>query len=227
MEKKYRDMCIVLIFSVCSVLVLSGLIITNYFMNGKLLAKVDCACTKCDVQDKGTDNTPVIEDKVDNSDQEDYDSRMRNMERNLRKLDKIVYSNDNITKVELKSEQLGGGDVKPIITAYKNDEIVWEYSFGVYNMGRQHSAFDLISVAKNELYLQYDGKFFVMNLDNGTVNELKFGDEDYHIYEVYIMFEDYKNIYVVGTQSGFSGYDSLVIINKADKTVRNIVDTMN
>lgn len=54
MEKKYRDMCIVLIFSVCSVLVLSGLIITNYFMNGKLLAKVDCACTKCDVKDNGT-----------------------------------------------------------------------------------------------------------------------------------------------------------------------------
>ena len=53
MEKKYRDMCIVLIFSVCSVLVLSGLIITNYFMNGRLLAKVDCACTKCVVKDNG------------------------------------------------------------------------------------------------------------------------------------------------------------------------------
>lgn len=53
-EKNYRNMCIVLIFSVCSVLVLSGLIITNYFMNGRLLAKVDCACTKCDVKDNGT-----------------------------------------------------------------------------------------------------------------------------------------------------------------------------
>jgi hypothetical protein len=54
MEKKYRDLCIVLIFSVCSVLVLSGLIITNYFMNGRLLAKVDCACKTCDVKDNGT-----------------------------------------------------------------------------------------------------------------------------------------------------------------------------
>lgn len=65
MEKKYRDMCIVLIFSVCSVLVLSGLIITNYFMNGRLLTKAACTCTKCDVKDNGgnTDNIPVIDDK--------------------------------------------------------------------------------------------------------------------------------------------------------------------
>ena len=68
-EKNYRNMCIVLIFSVCSVLVLSGLIITNYFMNGRLLAKVDCACTKCDVQDKGTDNESFVDDKNEEDDQ--------------------------------------------------------------------------------------------------------------------------------------------------------------
>lgn len=66
MEKKYRDICIVLIFSVCSVLVLSGLIITNYFMNGRLLAKVDCACTKCGVKDSesGSADGTVIESAV-------------------------------------------------------------------------------------------------------------------------------------------------------------------
>ena len=247
MEKKDKKMVntnlgILLICLFSSIFTLVDFLIVDKILDGYNKCE---ECTKCGdnnlILDDNKDNTSIIDDKktddnngseaIDNDKKdvaEDYDSRIISMQRNLKKLEKIVYKNDNITNVELKSERLDDElNVKPIITAYNNGEIVWEYSFGSYNPGRQHSAFDLISVAKNELYLQYDGKFFVMNLDNGNVEEIKFGNEDYHVYEVYYMFEDYGNTYVVGTQSGFSGYDSLVIINKKDRTIRSIINTID
>lgn len=126
-EKKYRNMCIVLIFSVCSVLVLSGLIITNYFMNGRLLAKVDCACTKCDVQDIGTDNTPVIEHKDE------------------------IYSYENIVGVYY-ANVVYDGDYDMTIELSLNDDYTFVYS---HNYPSGHRIYGNYVVEGDSIILNY------------------------------------------------------------------------
>lgn len=135
-EKNYRNMCIVLIFSVCSVLVLSGLIITNYFMNGRLLAKVDCACTKCDVQDKGTDNESFVDDKNEEDDQA---------------VENEIYSYENIVGVYY-ANVVYDGDYDMTIELSLNDDYTFVYS---HNYPSGHRIYGNYVVEGDSIILNY------------------------------------------------------------------------
>ena len=59
MEKKCKNLCIMLIFSVCSCFVLLGFIVFDHAVLGNKAR--ECNCTKCDVK---SDNVQVIDDNT-------------------------------------------------------------------------------------------------------------------------------------------------------------------
>lgn len=110
------------------------------------------------------------------------------------------------------------------LTAYKSNTIVWEKSFDV-SIGGQQDYFDLISIDGSDLYLQVNGKITILNLESGNiVKELTYSD-DYSVLTVLNIYEDLKYIFIsVNLHPGYSSNDGLVIIDKENKIIKNIIN---
>lgn len=222
MEEKKERKTIKCSYAVLVIILFAALaFVTDYAFIERKISK--CDCPKCEAT-----NNEVISDNIDNTQVTEDNKSLVNRQDNLKRLEKIDYKSDNITNIDVKyniSDEFNNPMSQPIITAYNGDEVVWNYQFDGYLIS-QHSNFDLISVVDNELYLQYMGKISILNLDNGTITyNLEYNNEDYHIYSVFNVYEDLKNIYVVGSYGGSSCLNRFIIIDKTNKSINSILNT--